>query len=238
MLTTCDTVDLSWTPKTLSTYGETIRKDSMALEGLDFLKMVHGGSLPVHTVTFEEGVDEHSRNQGEKRRIAQRAIQELPFLGTIFIGSGSTTQFFSELLPDNPNVVVFTKSVTLVQIFLNKPATTVFVVGIRSLSQATVGSWGHQASKKIQVHGVFLAINALSLGGCLSTRDRKEAEAKAEMIARANRSILMVDDSKFDQDALFTYARLVAIDLVATGTETPEDIGVNNDQQGQELVLA
>lgn len=240
MLAAYEKIDVSWAAKTLGTSHETVRKDLVALERQGLLKRVHGGALPVHTVTFEEGVDERTRNQEEKRRIAQRAIQELPVSGAIFIDSGSTTRVFAELLPVNPHVVVFTNSLPVAQIVLNKPSTTVFVVGgrVRPLSQATVGPWAHHALDEIHVDVAFVGTNALSLGRGLSTPDREEAQAKAEMIARASRSILMVDHSKFDQDALFSYAGLEAIDLVVTGTETPDDVVMSYGQQGHELVRA
>ncbi len=240
MLAAYDKIDVSWASKTLGTSHETIRKDLMALESQGLLKRVHGGALPMHTVTFEEGVDERTHNQEEKRRIAQRAMKELPTSGAIFIDSGSTTRFFAELLPPNPNVIVFTNSLPVAQIVLSKPSTPVYLVGgrVRTISHATVGPWAHHAIAEIQVDVAFVGTNALSLGRGLSTPDREEAEAKAEMIARASRSILMVDHSKFDQDALFSYAGLDVIDLVITGTETPDDVVMSYQQQGHELVRA
>lgn len=240
MLAAYDKIDVSWAAKTLGTSHETVRKDLVAMERQGLLKRVHGGALPVHTVTFEEGVDERTRNQDEKRRIAQRAIQEVPTSGAIFIDSGSTTRFFAELLPANPLVVVFTNSLPVAQIVLNKPSITVFLVGgrVRPLSQATVGPWALNALHEIQVDAAFVGANALSLERGLSTPDREEAETKAEMIARSGRSILMVDHSKFEQDALFSYAGLDVIDLVVTGSETPDEVVTSFQQRGHVLVRA
>lgn len=226
MLAAYDKIDVSWAAKTLGISHETIRKDLMALESQGLLKRVHGGALPVNTVTFEEGVDERTQNQDEKRRIAQRAIQELPSSGAIFIDSGSTTRFFADFLPANPNVIVFTNSIPVAQSVLHKPSTPVYLVGgrVRSLSHATVGPWAHSALDEIQVDVAFVGTNALSVDRGLSTPDREEAAAKAAMIAHSHRTILMVDHSKFDQDALFSYAGPSDIDLTITGVETPEDV--------------
>ncbi len=240
MLAAYDKIDVSWASKTLGTSHETIRKDLMALESQGLLKRVHGGALPMHTVTFEEGVDERTSNQEEKRRIAQRAIKELPTSGAIFVDSGSTTRFFAELLPANPNVIVFTNSLPVAQMVLSKPLTPLYLVGgrVRQLSHATVGPWAHHALREIQVDVAFVGTNALSLARGLSTPDREEAEAKAEMLTHSSRSILMVDHSKFEQDALFAYAGLDAVDLMITGTETPDDVVARYQQLGHELVRA
>jgi DeoR/GlpR family transcriptional regulator of sugar metabolism len=48
----------------------------------------------------------------------------------------------------------------------------------------------------------------------------------------------MVDHSKFEQDALFAYAGLDAVDLMITGTETPDDVVARYQQLGHELVRA
>jgi len=226
MLAAYDKIDVSWAAKTLGTSHETIRKDLMALEGQGFLKRVHGGALPVTTVTFEEGVDQRTSNQDEKRRIAQRAMRELPSSGAIFIDSGSTTRFFAELLPANPNVIVFTNSLPVAQAVLSKPSTPLYLVGgrVRSLSHATVGPWAHSALDEIHVDVAFVGTNALSVERGLSTPDREEAAAKAAMIAHSTRTILMVDHSKFDQDALFSYAGPTEIDMTITGVETLEEV--------------
>lgn len=240
MLAAYDKIDVSWAAKTLGTSHETIRKDLMALESQGLLKRVHGGALPVNTVTFEEGVDQRTQNQDEKRRIAQRAIKELPNSGAIFIDSGSTTRFFSELLPANPNVIVFTNSLSVAQAVLSKPSTPLYLVGgrVRSLSQATVGPWAHSALDEIRVDVAFVGTNALSVERGLSTPDREEAAAKAAMIAYSTRTILMVDHSKFDQDALFSYAGPSDIDLTITGVETPDEVADRYRTVGHTVELA
>ena len=58
------------------------------------------------------------------------------------------------------------------------------------------------------------------------------------MLTHSRRSILMVDHSKFEQDALFAYAGLDAVDLMITGTETPDDVVARYQQLGHELVRA
>jgi DeoR family fructose operon transcriptional repressor len=233
-------IDVSLVAKKLGTSHETIRKDLMSLERQGLLKRVHGGALPVTTVTFEEGVDERTQHQEEKRRIAQRALDEVPTSGAIFIDSGSTTRFFADLLPANPKLSVFTNSLPVAQALLAKPGVPIFLVGgrVRNLSQATVGPWSHSALDELQVDVAFVGTNALSLERGLSTPDPDEAAIKARMIKHAIKSVLMIDHSKFDQDALFAYADLSEIDLLITGVDTPEDTRALYHQRGVEVHAA
>jgi DeoR family transcriptional regulator, fructose operon transcriptional repressor len=230
-------IDVAWAAKTLGTSHETIRKDLVALESQGLLKRVHGGALPVTTVTFEEAVHERTQNQEEKRRIAQRAIQEVPSSGAIFIDSGSTTRFFADLLPANPNVMVFTNSLPVAQALLTKPGIPIYLVGgrLRHLSQATVGAWSNSALEELQVDVAFVGCNGLSLNRGLSTPDSDEAAAKSRMIAHATKTVLMIDHSKFDQDALFSYADLDQITMLITGIETPEATRADYEKRGVEV---
>jgi DeoR family transcriptional regulator, fructose operon transcriptional repressor len=233
-------IDVSWAAKKLGTSHETIRKDLVALESQGLLKRVHGGALPVTTVTFEEGVDERTQNQEEKYRIAQRAISEVPTGGAIFIDSGSTTRFFADMLPANPQLMVFTNSLPVAQALLSKPSIPFHLVGgrVRSVSQATVGSWAQNALEEIHVDVAFVGTNALSLHRGLSTPDADEAAIKSRMIQMATRTVLMIDHSKFDQDALFSYSPLSNVDLLITGSETPADVVDNYEKAGVEVVVA
>jgi len=240
MLAADSRIDVSFAAKSLGTSHETIRKDLVSLERQGLLKRVHGGALPVTTVTFEEGVDERTQFQDEKRRIAQRALEEVPTSGAIFIDSGSTTRFFADLLPANPKLSVFTNSLPVAMTLLGKPNVPVYVLGgrVRRLSQATVGPWSHAALDEIQLDVAFVGTNALSLERGLSTPDPDEAAIKSRMISRASRSILMIDHSKFDQDALFAYSDLSEIDLLITGVETPDDTRDLYQQRGIEVYIA
>jgi len=233
-------IDVSWAAKTLGTSHETIRKDLVALESQGLLKRVHGGALPVTTVTFEEGVDERTQNQDEKRRIAQRALQEVPTSGAIFIDSGSTTRIFADLLPPNPNVIVFTNSLPVAQTLLLKPGIPIYLVGgrLRHVSQATVGAWSHSALEELHVDVAFVGTNALSLERGLSTPDADEAATKSRMIAKATTTVLMIDHSKFDQNALFAYSDVSDVQMLITGVETPEKTRAEYAQQGVEVHVA
>lgn len=233
-------IDVSWASRALGTSHETIRKDLVALEAQGLLKRVHGGALPVTTVTFEEGVENRTQNQEEKRRIAQRALLEVPATGAIFIDSGSTTRFFADLLPPNPNVMVFTNSLPVAQTLLAKPGVSIYLVGgrLRQLSQATVGAWSHNALEVLRVDVAFVGTNALSLSRGLSTPDPDEASTKAHMIDQATRTVLMADHSKFNRDALVAYSSLQKIDLLITGVETPESTRADYAKQGVEVLAA
>ena len=214
-------IDVAASSKRLGTSHETIRKDLMALESQGLLRRVHGGALPVHTMTFELDVTQRTQNLEEKRRIAARAMEYLPTQGAIFIDSGSTTQLFAELLPATSQLTVFTNAISIAQTILSKPGITCYTLGgrLRGPSMAEVGPWALRTLSELRIDVAFVGTNAISFERGLTTPDIEEAAVKGSIIEHAQKSLLLADHSKFNEDALIAYASLEDLDIVITGKE-------------------
>lgn len=233
-------IDVSIAAKRLGVSSETIRKDLIALSDQGLLRRVHGGALPIHSVTFEESVEQRTSHLSEKRRLAQRAASELPREGAIFIDSGSTSQIFAEWIPESANLTVFTNSIPVVKSMFSKPRIPCYLVGgrTRAVSQSTVGKWALAELAEIRVDVAFVGTNAVSFERGLSAPDSDEAAIKASMIKHAQRVVLMADHSKFDQDSMFSYAPLESMDLVITGEELPENLKLRLTEFDVDVVYA
>ena len=84
----------------LGVTSETVRRDLTALERRGLLRRVHGGALPVERLQQEASLAERrEQSGGQKRRIAARAIEEIPEEGVILLDAGSTTQSIAEQFP-------------------------------------------------------------------------------------------------------------------------------------------
>jgi DeoR family fructose operon transcriptional repressor len=57
---------------------ETIRKDRMLLESHKLLRRVHGGAMPVESLSFEPSLNKWTTMATEKKRIATAAADLLP----------------------------------------------------------------------------------------------------------------------------------------------------------------
>jgi DeoR family fructose operon transcriptional repressor len=216
-------IDVSESAKRLGTSHETIRKDIMALESQGLLRRVHGGALPVHTMTFELDVTQRPQNIEEKRRASALALGYLPAQGAIFIDSGSTTQFLAELSMATSQLTVFTNAISIAQTILTMPEITCNTLGLggrlRGPSMAEVGPWALRALSDLRIDVAFVGTNAISFDRGLPTPDTEESAVKASILEHAEKSILLVDHSKFNENAMISFASLNDLDIVITGKE-------------------
>lgn len=209
----------------LGTSNETIRKDLIALEAQGLLRRVHGGALQLQSMTFEPDVGNRRENLAEKRRIAARAIAEVPEDGAIFIDAGSTTQVFAELLVGTPGLRVFTNALTVAGTLAAKDFLDCHTVGgrVRPSSLAEVGSLAQRVFDDFRFDVAFVGTNAASFSRGLCTPDPEEAVIKRAMIVSSTRVVLLADHTKFGRDSLVKYADLDEIDLVLTGVEIEDE---------------
>jgi DeoR family fructose operon transcriptional repressor len=230
-------IDVAISAKRLGTSHETIRKDLVLLESQGLLKRVHGGAVPLHTMTYELDVTQRRDYLEEKRRIASKAFDFLPSQGAIFIDSGSTTQFLAEMLPSNPNLTVFTNAISIAQTLLTKTGITCYTLGgrLRGPSMAEVGPWALRTLSELRIDLSFVGTNAISFDRGLTTPDVEESAVKASIIHHAEKSILMVDHSKFNENAMISYASLTDVDVVITGKELDSTSKANLDSTGLEV---
>jgi DeoR family fructose operon transcriptional repressor len=226
----------------LGTSTETIRKDLIALEAAGLLRRVHGGALQVPSMTFEPDTANRTENLKEKRRIAARALEEVPEEGAIFIDAGSTTQVFAEYLTGRPGLHVFTNALTVAGIVAGKPLLSCHTLGgrVRGSTLAEVGSWTQRALENFHFHFdvAFIGTNAISFSRGLCTPDPEEAAVKRGMIVNSERVVLLADHTKFAQNSFVKYADLAEIDLIITGIEIEDKHRVALADAGVETQLA
>lgn len=220
---------------------ETIRKDLIALEAQGLLRRVHGGALHAEAMTFEQDVASRvAENHDEKRRIAARALLELPSGGAVLLDAGSTTQMFAEMLPQRPDLHVFTNSLIVAQAIAGRPPLVCHTLGgrVRSSTMAEVGATAHRSLQDLHFDLAFVGTNAVSVRRGLSTPDPDEASIKRDMITNSERVVLLTDHTKFAQNSLVRYADLAEIDLVITGVELEESYRTALADAGVETELA
>ena len=214
-------IEVGGAAKSLGTSTETIRKDLVALEQEGLLTRVHGGAIPVHSLTYEPSIEARTENLPEKQRIASRAIGYVPSEGAIFVDAGSTTEAFAEALPPTPSLQVFTNALTVAQSLVRKNFTSCHTLGgrIRPNSLAEVGAQAQNALSNYRFDVGFVGTNAISFDRGLCTPDPEEAAIKRLIIKNSERVVLLADHTKFGQDSLVAYAALNDISTVVTGDE-------------------
>lgn len=205
---------------------ETIRRDLSELQDQRMLRRVHGGAITWETNTFEPLISvRNDLSDGEKRRLAARAIEELPDNGTCIIDSGSTLNRFAETIPGDQQLRVVTNSLPTAQTLATRDNIEVIAVGgkVRNNTLAMVDAQAIAAVQGLHVDTLFISSDAATAEGGLTTPYREEALLKKAMIAAARRVIALVDHSKFGKDQFVQFARWSDIDMLITNAETDSD---------------
>ena len=205
---------------------ETIRRDLSELDRRRIVRRVHGGAVAYQRVRHEPRlIIRDTQNAAEKRKIARRAVEELPGEGTIMIDSGSTLSFFAELLPNDRELTVFTNSIPVIQSLSTRDAIEVNVIGgfLKKNTMAMVDATGVDTVRDLAVDVLFISTDRVSPARGFTTPYREEVAIKRAMIAAARRVVMLFDHAKVGNDQIFRFAAVEEIDTIVTDDGVPED---------------
>jgi len=220
---------------------ETIRRDLSDLQRQKLVRRVHGGGVPWENSVHEPLVAVRAdRNDSEKRRLAHRAIEELPERGSIIIDSGSTLTRFAEAIPDGHDLNVVTNSLPIAMALAERDTIEVIVTGgaLRKNTLALVDSQAVEAISPLAVDTLFISSDAATPVTGLTTPYRQEAALKRAMIDSARRVVALIDHSKFAKDEFIRFAEWSDVDVLVTTTELDPTIAAAVEATGTTVVFA
>lgn len=220
-------VDVQQLTERFGVNAETIRRDLTALDEAGTLQRVHGGAVARGPMAVENRMSARvSELHPEKMAIARAAAAEIPPFGAVFIEAGSTTACLAGLVPDRSDLVIVTNGLQIAYQLAELGASTVMTLGgrVRPLSFAEVDAWALQRLERLRFDVAFVGTNAVDAEWGLSTPDPAEAAVKEAILASAQRSVLMVDNTKFGMTAACRYGSIDDIDVVVTDAGTDDAI--------------
>jgi DeoR family fructose operon transcriptional repressor len=209
---------------------ETIRRDLSDMQERQLLRRVHGGAIPLERINHEPRVEARDTvNAEEKLRIARLAAEEVPQRGSVIIDSGSTGQRLADVFPVERDVHVVTNSLTTALTLSRRGLEKLTVLGgsVRTNRLAMVDEPGRVELRNMAIDVLFVSCDGLSFRHGLTTPYREEHTMKRAMIERADRVVAMVDQSKFGNVQMFSFASFDEIDVLVTDTRAdPEALEV------------
>lgn len=225
----------------LGVTAETVRRDLTALERRGSLRRVHGGAIPVERLQLEPTLGARVGHLAQvKRRIAARALSELPHEGTILLDSGTTTQALVELLPPDLDLTVVTNSIPAAAALAHRPGISLYVLGgrVRGATGASVGTWGTGPLASLCADVAVMGTNGFSAGRGLTTPDQAEGEIKRALIRAARRTIVLADATKAGDDHLHRFGAFAEVDMLISDESLADEVADEIRSAGPEVVLA
>jgi DeoR family fructose operon transcriptional repressor len=234
-------VDVGSLAEKLGVTVETVRRDLTALERLGEIRRVHGGALPVECLPLEPSLAiRESKAMAEKRRIAERAIEEIPQGATVLLDSGSTALAIADALPAELSATIITNSVSAAAKLAGREGLEIMILGgrVRHRTGAAVGEWLAQAVQGLVVDVALLGTNGFSLERGFTTPDQAEASAKRAMVEAGRRVVIVSDSSKAGRVHLHRFAAPGEVAMLITDSNLDDDTVADFDDAGVEVVRA
>jgi DeoR family fructose operon transcriptional repressor len=221
-------VDVSDLAERYSVTTETIRRDLSDMQRRRLVRRVHGGAIPVERMSHEPLIEARDMvNAEEKLRIATMAVSEVPETGPVIIDSGTTGQRLAEVFPVDRDVHVVTNSLLTALTLSRRGLRQLTVLGgaVRTNRHAMVDETTRAELEPMAIDVLFMSCDGLSFQHGLTTPYREEYIVKRAMVERARRVVALVDQSKFHNVQMFSFASFEEIDVLVTDTRVdPDDV--------------
>lgn len=181
----------------------TVRRDLRKLAEEGKVRIVHGGVSALrqnlHSPAFTGRAEE---NSDAKHAIGALAVAALPSNTTVAIDAGTTTYAAMQALPEDFRGTVVTHSVPVMQLALARGLSRLVGLGGELLpeSQAFVGPRTVESTRGLRVDTLLLGAAAADEHGIYVSTDN-ERPTKLALMAIAQRTVLLVDATKFSASA-------------------------------------
>ena len=201
----------------------TARRYLQELADKDLLVRVHGGAEKLRTGSLlsneRSNVEKQALQIAEKQEIAKFAGHLVEERETIFIGPGTTLEYFARELPID-NIRVVTNSLPVFLILNERRLTDLILIGgnYREITGAFVGTLTLQDLSSLQFSKAFVSCNGIK-EHAIATFSEEEGEVQKIALQNANKKYLLADHSKFDKFDFYTFYNIADIDTIISDSK-------------------
>ncbi|ROQ60383.1 DeoR family transcriptional regulator [Rathayibacter sp. PhB152] len=220
----------------------TVRRDLVELSDLGEVQLAHGGATATSGRVPPSDRRERTGVRTEaKRSIARAAASFISSGDVVYLDAGTTCAAMVASLAEVDDVTVVTSDLaTAIALVEAAPALSVVIAAGR-VDGATLSAVGELLPAVLQnfvFDAVFLSASAWDLGTGATTGALSYAAVKRSVLARAKRSYLLVDASKFGAVEAHVVAVLADLDAVITDDDLAADVVLAAESAGVAVVLA
>lgn len=203
---------------------ETIRRDLEKLEKDNLLMRSHGGAVSIGKEQSEVSYTEREITHADRKKaIAVEAIQTIEPGDQIVLDASTTAWYMAKELPDMP-LTVLTNSIKVAIELSKKEQIKVISTGGTLMSQSLsfAGPLAERSLSAYHVNKAFLSCSGVHLEKGLSDFNELQALVKKRMMEIADKTVLMVDSSKFGVRSFSQISPLSDIDCIITDAQIEE----------------
>ncbi len=219
---------------------ETIRRDVRFLASKGLLIKRHGNVVWPDDREDAPLQRRMAANMGAKRRIAQAAAREIKDGESLLIESGSTTIYVAEALRGHRNLTAITNSAPIAQLLAAGEGNRVFLAGgeIRADDCAAFGPACLAYIRQFSAETAIISTAAINRELGIMDHHMSEVEVCRALIQRAERVMIVADQTKFLAKGLISACPLSEVDLLITDGQPPPDLAEALDAADVELQIA
>jgi len=211
----------------------TIRRDLDYLDGSGQIRRTRGGAAYIgESLTAFE--DRSSKASKQKRRIADAVAEEINPGETVILDGGTTTLEVARCLIGK-SLQVVTNSVPIVNLLVNQPQIELVFIGgyVYPKTGVALGPIAEATLKNIHARHLVISVGGITEQGLFNS-NALLVDTERQMLAAAEKTIVVTDSSKFGHFALAHLCPLDAVDrlfvdsdITAEWQETVRSAGVD-----------
>jgi DeoR/GlpR family transcriptional regulator of sugar metabolism len=218
--------------------AETIRRDLTELDAKGLVNRTYGGAL--RPIAFEPGLTEREKLMvSERERIAAEAVKQVQSNDILMIGGGATTLHFARrLAADVDHLTVITHAFSIAQeVATNATHKVLMLPGQYDGREGLIhGPDTIDALQRFHAHKALLGASGLTQEG------PNDATISAGMIygammRRASETLILADNSKFDNPSLTVYGPWGPRVTLVTDTEPQGEFAMAMREAGAKVVV-
>ncbi len=200
----------------------TVRSQLNGLAEKGFLLRTHGGGLPAFHPSI---LERQQSNRVTKEALARFAASRVSDGESIMIEAGTTTALIARFLIGRRDLKVVTNNMLVLPYARLNPGLTLSVIGgeFKAATESVVGPVAALALSRFHVETAFVGTDGFSLEHGFTTHLVEGAEIVRAMAARARRTVVVADATKFGRTGFAHVLALNEISELITDSSLPPE---------------
>lgn len=219
----------------------TIRRDLDSLSSEYAIERTHGGAMLVTNRGEEPSYEHRIVSQSVlKEKIAKKALSLIRNSQTLFIDSGTTTQYIAKGITNENRNTIVTNGINIANEIINLDTVSAILIGgdLKKNTHSTRGALAETQVRQFRFDIAFLGANAIGADGSLYVGSTSETSFKRIVMNASSKTYVLVDSSKFNSYNLLSYANANEVTAVITDSNIDEGTKKLLEEYGINIIIA